>query len=104
MTSAVRVSCRLYKMLLFTYPRDFRLRFGSEMVATFSDLVGGEWEHKGLAGVARVWRSALAEVFSVAVPLQLQSSIVVATSLSLLSSLVLFMEIFHAMSHVCNGK
>jgi hypothetical protein len=50
-------------MLLFTYPRDFRLRFGSEMVATFSDLVGGEWEHKGLAGVVRVWRSALAEVF-----------------------------------------
>jgi hypothetical protein len=32
MTSAVRVSCSLYKMLLFTYPRDFRLRFESEMV------------------------------------------------------------------------
>jgi len=104
MTSAVRVSCRLYKMLLFTYPRDFRLRFGSEMVATFSDLVGGEWEHKGLAGVARVWRSALTEVFSVAMPLQLQSSIVIATSLSLLSSFALFMAIFLAMSHVCNGK
>ncbi len=104
MTSAVRVSCSLYKMLLFTYPRDFRLRFESEMVATFSDLVGGEWEHKGLAGVARVWQSALAEVVSVAVPLQLQRSIVVATSLSLLSSFALFMAIFHAMSHVCNGK
>jgi len=38
------------------------------------------------------------------VPLQLQSSIVVATSLSLLSSFALFMAIFHAMSHVCNGK
>jgi hypothetical protein len=104
MTSAVRVSCSLYKMLLFTYPHDFRLRFGSEMVATFSDLVGGEWEHKGLAGVARVWGSALGEVFSVAVPLQLQRSIVVATSLSLLSSFALFMAIFHAMSHVCSGK
>lgn len=104
MTSAVRVSCGLYKMVLLTYPRDFRLRFESEMVATFSDLVGGEWEHKGLAGVARVWRSALAEVFSVAVPLQLQSSIVVATPLSLLSSFALFMAIFHAISHVCNGK
>jgi hypothetical protein len=104
MTSAVRVSRSLYKMLLFTYPRDFRLRFGSETVATFSDLVGGEWEHKGLAGVARVWGSALGEVFSVAVPLQLQSSIVVATSLSLLSSFALFMAIFHAMSDVCDGK
>jgi hypothetical protein len=104
MANAVRVSCSLYKMLLFAYPRYFRLRFESEMVATFSDLVGGEWEHNGLAGVARVWRSAIAEVFSVAVPLQLQSSIVVATSLSLLSSFALFTAIFYAMSQVCNGK
>jgi hypothetical protein len=103
-TIAVRVSYSLYKMLLFTYPRDFRLRFGSEMVATFSDLVDGEWEREGLAGVVRVWRSALAEVFSVAVPLQLQRSIVVTTSLSLLSSFALFMAIFYAMSHVCDGK
>jgi hypothetical protein len=43
-------------------------------------------EQNGLPGVARVWRSALGEVFSAAVPLQLQSSIVVATSLALLSS------------------
>src|SRR5229473_4560946 len=103
MTSAVRVSCGLYRMLLFTYPSDFRLRFESEMVTTFSDLVCGEWEHNGLPGVARVWRSALGEVFSAAVPLQLQRSIVVATSLALLSSFALFMAIFYAMTHVCNG-
>ena len=54
MTSAVRVSCGLYKMLLFTYPSDFRLRFESEMVTTFSDLICGEWKHNGLPGVARV--------------------------------------------------
>jgi hypothetical protein len=90
-------------MLLFTYPGDFRLRFGSEMVTTFSDLICGEWEHNGLPGVARVWRSALGEVFSAAVPLQLQRSVVVATSLALLSSLALFMALFHAMTHVCNG-
>jgi hypothetical protein len=89
---------------LFTYPGDFRLRFGSEMITTFSDLVSGEWEHEGLPGVARVWRSAVGEVFSAAVPLQLQRSIVVATSLALLSSSVLFMAIFYAMTHVCNGE
>jgi hypothetical protein len=104
MTSTVRASCGLYKMLLFAYPSDFRLRFGSEMVTTFSDLICGEWEHDGLPGVARVWRSALGEVFSAAVPLQLQRSIVVATSLALLSSLALFMAVFHAMTHVCNGE
>lgn len=104
MTSAVRVSCGLYKMVLLTYPRDFRLRFENEMVTTFSDLICREWEHNGLPGLARVWRSALGEVFSVAVPLQLQSSIVIATSLALLSSFALFMAVFHAMTQVCNGQ
>src|SRR6266853_5195536 len=101
MTSAVRASCGLYKMLLCAYPSDFRLRFGSEMVTMFSDLICGEWEQNGLPGVVRVWRSALREVFSVAVPLHLQSPIVVATSLALLSSFALFIAVFHAMTHVC---
>jgi hypothetical protein len=101
MSSAVRASCGLYKMLLFAYPSDFRLRFGSEMVTTFSDLIYDEWEQNGLPGVARTWWSALGEVFSAAVPLHLQSPIVVATSLALLSSVALFAAIFYEMTHVC---
>jgi len=104
MTSPVRVSCGLYKMLLFTYPSDFRQRFETEMVTTFSDLIRSEWKHNGLPGVARVWRSAVGEVFSVAVPLQLRSPIVVASSLALLSSFSLFMAILYAMTHVCSGQ
>jgi hypothetical protein len=104
MTSAARVSCGLYKLVLFTYPRAFRLRFEGEMVTTFSDLICGEWERNGLPGLARVWRSALLEVFSVAAPLHLQRPIVVAMSLSLLWSFASFMAIFHAMSHVCGSK
>jgi len=104
MTSAVQMSCVLYKMLLFAYPSDFRLRFGNEMVTTFSDLLHGEWQNNGLPGVARVWRSALAEVLSVAVPLQLGSSAVIATSLALLSSFALFMAILYAMKLGCSGE
>ena len=104
MTSAVRASCGLYKMLLFAYPSDFRLRFGGEMVTTFSDLICDEWKQNGLPGIARVWWSTLGEVFSAALPLQLQSSMVVATSLSLVSSFALFMAIFYAITHVCDGK
>jgi|SRR5579864_3985311 len=104
MTRAVQASCALYKILLFTYPGDFRLRFGSEMVTTFSDLISGEWEHNGLPGVARVWRSALGEVFSAALPLQLQRTIVVASSMALLSSFALFMTIVYAMTHTCSGQ
>lgn len=104
MTGTVRASCSLYKILLLTYRGDFRRRFGSEMVTTFSDLICEEWEHKGLAGVARVWRSALREVFSAAVPLRLQSSIVVATSLALLSSFAFFIAVFYGMTDVCNRE
>jgi len=104
MTSAVRASCGLYKMLLLAYPADFRLRFGTEMVTTFSDLICDEWEHNGLPGIARVWWSTLGEVFFVALPLQLQSSMVVATSLSLVWSFAFFMAIFYAMTHACDGR
>ena len=104
MTRTVRASCGLYKMLLFAYPSDFRLRFGSEMVTTFADLIGDEWAHNGLPGVVRVWRTALGEVFSAAAPLQLQSPIVVATSLALLSSFALFVAVIGAMTYVCHGK
>src|SRR5260370_9238168 len=95
MTSAARVSCGVYKMLLFTYPREFRQRFKCEMVSTFSDLICGEWEQKSVLGVARVWRSALGGVFSVAVPLHLQSPIFVTTSPALLSSFALFLSGFY---------
>jgi hypothetical protein len=100
MTSAVRASCGLYKMLLFAYPSDFRLRFGSEMVTTFSDLCRVGTERS--AGSRSIVAVRTREVFSAAVPLHLQSPIVVATSLSLLSSLALFMMVFYAMSHVCS--
>ena len=104
MTNTVQLSCGLYKMLLFMYPADFRRRFESELVTTFSDLICGAWEQNGLLGVVRAWRSAVAEVFSVAVPLQLQSPFIVASSLALFSSSALFMAIFYAMTHVCNGQ
>jgi len=102
MTSSARRANRgLYEILLLCYPRAFRLRFRSEMVGTFSDLISGEWERNGAPGVARVWWSALGEVFSVAVPLRLESPMAVAIPLALASSLALFLTAFHAMTHVC---
>src|SRR5262249_40270163 len=102
MSSAVRASCGLYKMLLFAYPRDFRLRFGSEMATTFSDLICDEWEQNGLPGIARTWWYAVGEVFSAAVPLHLQDPVVVAGSLALLSSVALFAGMLYEMARVCS--
>jgi hypothetical protein len=104
MTSSFRASCAVYKMLLFAYPGDVRRRFGSEMITTFSEQMRGEWEQKGVPGIVRVWRFALGEVFSVAVPLQLRSPIVIAASLSLLLSSALFVAVFHAATHMCSGE
>jgi hypothetical protein len=80
MTTPIQLNGGLYRLLLFAYPRDFRLRFGTEMVITFSEQIRAEREHAGLIGVMRVWRTAIREPFSVAVPLQLRSSIVLAMS------------------------
>jgi hypothetical protein len=103
MASALQLSSILYDLLLFTYPRDFRTRFGAEMITTFSDQISGEWECNGLRGVVRVWCSAAGEVFSVAIPLHLRSSIVVAMALSFLWASALFMALFRATSTPC-GK
>jgi hypothetical protein len=103
MTEALRKSCLLYNVLLFAYPRDFRQRFGSEMLTTFSEQMCSEWKRSGLVGIFQVWRSALWELLSVAVPLQLRSSIVVAMALSCLWSSALFLALFRAVSPTC-GK
>lgn len=98
MTGAIRKSRWLYSMLLFAYPREFRQRFGSEMLTTFSDQMCSEWQRSGRTGVVQVWRSAVWELLSVAIPLQLRSSIVVAMALSFLWSSALFMVLFRAVS------
>jgi RNA-directed DNA polymerase len=51
MTSAVRASCGLYKMLLFMYPGDFRLRFGSETFRGIRTLRFLWHEQRGLCAV-----------------------------------------------------
>lgn len=101
MTNAARSRSLLYSTLLFAYPREFRQRFGSEMVATFSDQMGNERKRHGLVGVFRVWRCAVWEVFSVAAPLHLRRSIVVAGALSFLGSSALFLALLRAVSPSC---
>jgi hypothetical protein len=91
-------------MLLFTYPREFRQRFKCEMVSTFSDLICGEWEQKSVLGVARVWRSALGgSVFCrcATSPTKPNCGYDLAGAAS---SFALFIAVFHAMTHVCDGK
>jgi hypothetical protein len=101
MTEMLEKSRTVYSKLLFAYPPEFRQQFGPEMVATFSDQMLDEWQQNGVAGLILVWRSSLWELFSVAMPLQLRRSIVIATALSFLSTSVLFLMFSRAVFHQC---
>ena len=102
MTGNFRKSRLLYGLLMLAYPHDFRQRFGTEMVMTFCDQVQSEWERNRLAGVVRVWRSVLWELVSLAVPLQLQRSMVVAVLLSSVGSSAMFWAVFRATFRQCS--
>ena len=96
--ATLRVSSFVYRMFLICYPDELRLRFGEEMVEVFADQMWGEWERHGLGGSVRVAITAGWEVLSVAVPLRLQNSVVIAATLSVVSSSALFLALFRAVS------
>jgi hypothetical protein len=98
MPSTFRISCFIYSLLLASYPHELRHRFGEEMMQVFADQMWGEWKRHGVLGVVRVWLTAGWEVMSVAAPLQLRNPVVIATALSLVSSSVLFLAFFRAVS------
>lgn len=96
MPTALRVSCFVYRILLICYPGELRRRFGEEMAEVFADQMRGEWRRHGLAGSLRAGLNACWEIVSVAVPLQLENSVVIAATLSFVSSSVLFLALFRA--------
>jgi len=58
------VADRAYRLLLRLYPREFRERFGGDMTDFFHDRRIAA-RQQGTLGVARVWASAVADVFRV---------------------------------------
>lgn len=91
----------LYDALLSAYPREFRQRFGHEMAETFAEQLYFETNQYGLRGFAHVWSSGIQELFSVAVPMQLRSSVVIAAAVSFLLSCVLFIAFFRTIPSAC---
>ncbi|MBN9615212.1 MAG: hypothetical protein J0G35_06520 [Acidobacteriales bacterium] len=100
--STLQRSCSLYEILLFAYPSEFRQHFSDEMKETFVYQMRRERGRSGLAGAFRVWSLVFWELLSVAVPLQLQNSIVIATAASLLGSSGLSILFFRAVAHHCS--
>jgi hypothetical protein len=62
MQDRIRRSARLYRVMLWLYPRAFRAAYGAEMRQTFESWLADESERDGVRGIRRVWRSTLAEI------------------------------------------
>jgi len=98
MPNALTMCCSLYRLLLGFYPREFSQRFGAEMTQIFADQMQEEWKRHRVVGIVRVSLIAGWEVVSVAVPLQLHNSVVIAVALAFVSSSALFLALFRAVS------
>ncbi len=51
----VRLSIRVYRLLLGAFPRRFRDRFGPEVAATFEQLAAETWRRSRWKGLLRLW-------------------------------------------------
>jgi hypothetical protein len=94
----VRLSRSVYLALLIFYPCDFRQRFGAEMTEAFVASLREASAGHGAMGPISLWRSALAELFTVAVPLRLASRTVMAAAMSFLASFALVLLFFRAVT------
>jgi len=91
----VRISGVIYSGLLVFYPLELRAKFGEEMLEVFVTLLRNK--HSAVE-VFSVWRSALWELLTVALPSRLASNAVMAGVLSFLASAALFLVFFRAVS------
>jgi len=94
----IRASRATYSGLLLLYPSDLRRKFGTEMADVFEDSLRGAISRGGTSGIAKVWRSALWELATIAAPSHLTSRAVMAGAISFLASSVLFLVFFRAVS------
>jgi hypothetical protein len=98
MAKIIRLSCFVYGRLLIFYPRELRRRFGIEMVEVFEHLTHEVMLQRGPAGMVSLWGSALWELLTVAAPLQLRDTTVIAGALSFVASSALTLAFFRAVS------
>jgi len=94
----VRLSRVAYAGLLIFYPGDLRQRFGAEMTDVFQAVMRDAILQRGPAGMISLWRCALWELLTVAVPLRLASNAAIAGAISFFASSVLVLAFFRAVT------
>ncbi len=96
--AVVRISGIIYRRLLLFYPPELRRKFGEEMQDTFEAVLGDAIFERRAADIFSLWRLALWELLTVALPLRLASEAMMARALSFLASAALFLVFFRAVS------
>jgi hypothetical protein len=82
MNRFIRLSSYVYSGILVLYAADLRRDFGDEMTDVFAQELAEMWHSRRLFGALNVWRRALWEVMSIAVPTQIVNSAVIAPTIS----------------------
>jgi len=102
MENAIHLSCVAYRYLIRLYPRDFRQEFSAAMRSVFEDELRDSLRQSGYSGIARVWREAILEVFTVAFPMQLRSALLVASAASLVGTTAIYLFLIWALTESSN--
>ena len=93
------MSAAIYRLLLRLYPEEIRRRWEEEMVETFALQLADAWQDARWRGAFAVWRCALAEIFQIALPLQLAREGMAIPIVSLASSGAVFFGLTWALGN-----
>ena len=91
------LSGRVFACMILLYPPEFRRQFASEMRSVFEAELHDAWHARHLVGLTEIWLLALRELLTVALPMQLQSTPVVASAASLVGTPVLYLFLLWAL-------
>ena len=96
--TTVRIGRIIYGGLLLFYPLELRRKFGEEMQEVFVALLSAAIAEGGIVQAAWLWRVALSELLTVALPCRLSSNAAIAGALSFLVSAALFLFFLKAVT------
>jgi hypothetical protein len=90
---------QIYRILLRLYPGEIRRRWEREMVETFALQLADAWQEAGWSGVLAVWFCGVAELFQIALPLQVARPALVIPVVSLAGSGAVFFGLIWALEN-----
>ena len=101
----LNLSQKVYQRSLIFYPKDLRGDFGSEMIEVFDEQLSEAYSRSGLAGLLRVWFSAMCEFVTVGLPGRLGARMVPIVAVTVVLAFMVWFAsyITYVMETACPG-